>query len=110
MKIKPINAGTIDNNIVTEMIAAQPSMTTGLSETTRKDVNMAETKLVSRSRSMGMATTVTANRTADRNAPTQVPIARNVHPCGVNKMMFKNPSTSEKDELCRMIASQSRTW
>ena len=80
MKIRPKNAGTSDNSIVTEVIAAQVSMTPGLSATTRKDVNMAETKLISRSSSMGMATTVTENSTADSNAPTQVPMARKVQP------------------------------
>ena len=55
VKIRPRNAGTIDNSIVTEMIAAQLSMTTGFSVTTRMDVNIAETKLVSRSSNIGIA-------------------------------------------------------
>ena len=109
-KIRPRNAGTSDSSIVTVMIAAQVSMTTGFSVTTRTDVSIAELKSISRSSSMGMATTVTVNSAADRIAPAQVPIARKVQPCGVKKTMFKNPLKSEKDESCRMIASQSRTW
>ena len=92
VKIRPKNAGTIDNSMVIEMIAPQTSMTAGLSVTTRIDVSMAETKSVSRSSSMGIATTVTENRTDDRKAPIQVPIARKVQPFGVKKNGVHEPA------------------
>jgi uncharacterized protein YfaS (alpha-2-macroglobulin family) len=47
---------------------------------------------------------------ADKIAPEQVPMARNVQPSGVKNTVFRNPSMSEKDASCRMIASHSRTW
>ena len=109
MNTSPRNAGTSDNSMVTETIAAQDNITTGLALTTRKDVSMAVTKLVSRSSSIGMATTVTENNAAESRAPTQVPTARKTQPSGVNSTVLRKPSKSEKDAFCRMIASQSLT-
>ena len=108
--ISPRKAGSSDTSMVIEIIAAQVSMTPGFSLTTRREVIMAVTKSLSRSSSIGMATTVTVNKTADRKAPTHVPMARKVQPSGVKKMMVRNPSKSENEDPCNRIASQSRIW